>query len=221
MSTVASPAARPPAVLYDIDWDLYVSILWALRGRRFRVTYDRGTLEIMSPLWQHERPADLLACFIVVLTEEFDLPRVAGRSVTLKRRRKQRGLEPDNCYWIANASLVQSKRELDLRVDPPPDLAIEVDVTSSSLDRMGIYAALGVPEIWRLSTGGIAFHILESGAYRVQTNSLSFPQLASTDLVPFLAQWGQNDDTNIVRQFREWVKQQLLSRPAPTTPPSP
>jgi hypothetical protein len=89
------------------------------------------------------------------------------------------------------------------------------------MNRIGIYSALGVPEIWRLSTGGIAFHILASGKYQVQSNSLSFPQLASADLVPFLAQWGQDDDTTIVRQFRGWVKQQLLSRPTPTTPPSP
>ena len=223
MSTIASPAARPPAVLYDIDWKTYTRLLriFEQSGRRFRLTYDRGTLEIMSPLWQHEGPTDLLGCFIVVLTEELDMPRRAGRSVTLRRRRKQRGLEPDNCYWIANAPLVQGKRELDLRVDPPPDLAIEVDVTSSSINRMGIYSALGVPEVWRLSTGGIAFHTLESGAYQVRPNSSSFPQLASADLVPFLAQWGQDDDTTIVRQFRDWVKQHLLSRPIPSTPPAP
>lgn len=217
MSSLAIPTVRPPAVLYDIDWETYSRLLRVFHSshRKFRLTYDRGTLEIMSPLWQHERPADLLACFIVVLTEEIDLPRVAGRSVTLRRRRKQRGLEPDNCYWIANAPLVQGKHELDLRIDPPPDLAIEVDVTSSSINRMGIYAALGVPEVWRLSTGGIAFHILEVGAYQVRPNSVSFPQLTSADLPPFLAQWGQIDDTTIVRQFREWVKQHLLSRSAP------
>jgi hypothetical protein len=130
-------------------------------------------------------------------------------------------LESDNCYWVASTPLLQGKTHLDLRVDPPPDLAIEVDVTSPSINRMRIYAALGVPEVWRLSTGGIAFHILEFGKYQVRPNSLCFPQLASADLPPFLALWGQNDDAAIVRQFREWVKQQMLSRPKPTTPPSP
>jgi Uma2 family endonuclease len=134
MSTVASPAVRPPAVLYDIDWKTYTRLLHVFEKshRRFRLTYDRGTLEIMSPLWQHEGPADLLGCFIVVLTEELDMRRRAGRTVTLRRRRKQRGLEPDNCYWIANAPQVQGKRHLDLRVDPPPDLAMEIDVTRRS-----------------------------------------------------------------------------------------
>jgi Uma2 family endonuclease len=178
-------------------------------------------LEILSPLWVHEAHAKLLGRFIDVLTEELNLPYRRGGSVTLRRRRKLRGLEPDNCYWIASTPLLQGKQHLDLRVDPPPDLAIEVDVTSSSIDRMSIYAALGVPEVWRLSTGGIAFHVLEAGAYQIRPHSLSFPQLASADLVPFLAQWGQSDDTTIVRQFREWVKQHLLSRPAPNTPPFP
>ena len=223
MSTVASPAARPPAVLYDIDWRTYTRLLrvFDTSGRRLRLTYDRGTLEIMSPLWVHEVHAKLLGRFIDVLTEELNLPCRLGGSVTLRRRRKRCGLEPDNCYWIVSSPLLQGKRHLDLRVDPPPDLAIEVDVTSSSLNRMGIHSALGVPEIWRLSTGGLAFHILESGEYRVRPNSLSFPQLVCTDLVPFLALWGQSDDMTLMRQFRDWVKQQLLSRPIHSTPPSP
>jgi Uma2 family endonuclease len=215
MSTATAPSAAPPsAVLQDIDWPTYTRLLWAFEGRRrVRMTYDRGTLEIMSPLWEHEQPAYLVGRFIDVMTEELGLLCRAGRSVTLRRKRKRRGLEPDNCYWIANAPRLQGKRKLDLRIDPPPDLAVEIDVTSSSIDRMSIYAALSVPEVWRLSTEGIAFHILEAGAYQVRTNSLSFPQLASADLPAFLAQWGQTDDTTLVRHFREWVRQHMMNRP--------
>src|SRR5262245_55456022 len=192
MSSVAPPAGSPPAVLYGIDWRTYTRLLRAFEGRhRFRLTYDRGTLEIMSPLWEHERPAEVLGCFIVVLTEEFNLPRLAGRSVTLRRRRKRRGLEPNHCYWIASAPRLQGKTHLDLRVDPPPDLAVEIDVTRSSLDRMQIYAALGVPEVWRLSAAGLAFNVLQSGAYQVQPNSLAFPALAAADVAGFLARYGQ------------------------------
>src|SRR6516162_9609209 len=131
MSTVASPAARPPAVLYDIDWKTYTQLLRVFEKshRRFRLTYDRGALEIMSPLWVHEAQARLIGRFVDVLTEELNLPCRLGGSVTLRRRRKDRGLEPGNCYWIASAPLVQGKRELNLRIDPPPDLAIEIDVT--------------------------------------------------------------------------------------------
>jgi Uma2 family endonuclease len=214
MSVAASRAASAPAVLHGIDWRTYTRLLRALDGRRFRLTYDRGTLQIMSPLWDHEEPADLIGCFIVVLTEEFQLPRRAGGSVTLRRRRKKRGLEPDNCYWIASAARLQGKRHLDLRIDPPPDLAIEIDVTSSSLDRMSIYAALAVPEVWRLDRAGLTFNILDGGSYQVRSHSLAFPQLASADLANFLAQFGQIDDTTLVLKFRAWVRQHLLPGPA-------
>jgi Uma2 family endonuclease len=216
MATAAPSTHHSPAVLYDIDWQTYLRLLRTFEksGRRLRLTYDRGTLEIMSPLLlEHENPADLLGCFVVVLTEEYDLPRRAGRSVTLRRKRKRRGLEPDNCYWIANAFRLQGKTHLDLRIDPPPDLAIEVDVTSSSLNRMTIYAALQVPEVWRQSKAGLTFHVLEAGAYQVHPNSLSFPQLTPGDLTAFLSQIGQTDDTTLLRQFREWVRRELLSRP--------
>jgi Uma2 family endonuclease len=223
MATAAPTTRHPPAVLCDIDWHTYLRLLRAFEkgGRRVRLTYDRGTLEIMSPLWEHEGPTYSLGSFIDVLTEELNLPRRPGRSVTLRRKRTQRGLEPDNCYWIANAPRVQGKTHLDLRIDPPPDLAIEVDVTSSSLDRMSIYAALQVPEVWRLSAAVLTFHILEAGVYQVRPNSLAFPQLTSADLAAFLSQLGQTDDTILVRQFRDWVRQVLRNRSTPTTPAPP
>jgi Uma2 family endonuclease len=216
MSILAPSTGRAPAVLYDIDWPTYTRLLRVLQSRRrFRLTYDRGTLEIMSPLWEHEAPAYLIGRFIDALTDELHLPCRAGRSVTLRRRKKKRGLEADNCYWIASAARLQGKTHLDLRTDPPPDLAIEVDVTRSSLDRMSIYAALNVPEVWRLSSAGIAFHVLDGSVYQVRSHSLAFPQLASADLPAFLAQLGQIDDTTLVKQFRDWVRRELLHRPPP------
>src|SRR5437016_1563954 len=117
MSLAAAPAGRPPAVLYDVDWYTYTRLLRAFEKarRRVRLTYDRGTLEIMSPLWEQERPAGMLGRFVEVLTEEFQLLCLAGGSVTLRRRRKHRGLEADRCYWIASAVRVLGKTHLDLR----------------------------------------------------------------------------------------------------------
>jgi Uma2 family endonuclease len=211
-----APSVPPPAVLYDINWRTYTRVLRAFEAcRRFHLTYDRGTLEIRGlRLLEHEGPAQLLGCFVAAITEELNLPSRAGGQVTLRRKRKQRGLESDGCFWIANAPQLRGKFHLDLRTDPPPDLALEVDVTSSSVDRMSIYAALGVPEVWRLSANGLAFNVLYGSAYQARPNSLSFPQLASADLAVFLARWGHTDDTTIVLQFRDWVRQHL-------PPPSP
>jgi Uma2 family endonuclease len=166
----------------------------------------------MSPLWEHENPVHLLGRFVDVLTEELGLPCRAGGSVTLRRKRKSRGLEPDRSFWIANAPLLAGKVHLDLRTDPPPDLAVEVDATGSSLDRLSIYAALGVPEVWRQSATGLAFHILEENSYMIRPNSLSFPRLNSNDLKGFLLQLGKIDDTALIAQFRDWVRRVLLNR---------
>src|SRR5207249_86588 len=109
-------------------WNEYSRMLRFFAERPgYRLTYDRGTLEIMSPLFEHEFGADLLGRFVVVLTEEMGLPLQAGRSTTFRSRRMRRGLEADHSWWIAHALQIRGKRRIDLRVDPPPDLAIEVD----------------------------------------------------------------------------------------------
>jgi hypothetical protein len=170
----------------------------------------------MSPLLGHERGADFLGQLVVVLTEEMGLPCLGGGSTTLKRRRYHRGLEPDRCYWIANELAIRGKGRLDLGVDPPPDLAIEVDLTSSSLDRLGIYAALGVPEVWRLESGILMFHLLAAGKYSPGSHSRSFPLIAPADLMSFVALRPSQGDTSARQQFRAWLRQRLQSgTPAP------
>ncbi len=208
MSTVRAAPSRS-VVLSGIDWRTYTRLLWTFAERpSVRLTFDRGELEIMSPLFEHDRPTALLARFVLVLTEELGLPLASGGSTTLRRRRKQRGLEPDKCFWIHNEPRVRANRRIDLRVDPPPDLAIEVDVTRSSLNRMGIYAALGVPEVWRLDAPALTFQILGAdGKYAESPTSRAFPTVTPADLSRFLALLGQIDENAIGAQFRAWVRQ--------------
>jgi Uma2 family endonuclease len=211
MSSAVPFVPPSPALLTDIDWHTYSRLLRVFAHRRLRLTYDRGALEVMTPLWEHEEPARLVGRFIDVLTEELNLPCRLGGSVTLRRRKHQRGLEADNCYWIASAPRLRGKRRLNLRVDPPPDLAVEMDLTHSSLDRMSIYATLKVPEVWRLTAGALTFHVLQGGAYQLRTHSLALRQIGATDLMPFLSRLGQSDVTEVVREFRAWLRQ-LLGR---------
>src|SRR5436190_2363972 len=114
----------------------------------------------MSPRLEHDDDGRFLGDLVFVLTEELGLPLKRGGSTTLRRRLKQRGIEADECFWIANAPRMAGRRRLDLRVDPPPDLAIEVDVTHSPLDRLSIYAALKIPEVWRLKGDELLFYVL-------------------------------------------------------------
>jgi Uma2 family endonuclease len=137
---------------------------------------------------------------------------MAGRTTTFRRRQKERGLEPDDCYWIASEPLVRGKEEIDLKVDPPPDLAIEVDITSSSLNRMSIYASLNVPEVWRYNGKVLTFNALQAdGSYAVVTHSKAFPLISPADLMKFLPMREQMDENAVIRQFREWVRQKIAA----------
>jgi Uma2 family endonuclease len=136
-------------VLHNATWQTYINLRDADENYRIRMTYDRGDLEIMSPSNPHERLAYLIGRFIDIWTLEKRIPIQSGGSTTFRRKDLRRGLEPDNCYYIENEAVVRSRDDVDLAIDPPPDLAIEVDVTSKSIARLPIYAALGVPEVWR------------------------------------------------------------------------
>jgi Uma2 family endonuclease len=222
MSTVTAPAVvRDRLVVDNVDWRTYTRFLILFAERPgYRLAYDRGRLEIMSPLPEHETDADFLGCLARALSDELGLPIRGGGSSTIRRRRRQRGIEPDRCYWIASEPAVRGKRRINFRVDPPPDLAIEVDVTSSSLDRMSIYAALGVPEVWRMDNQTLTFHALDANRkkYTAITHSLSFPLVTPADLMNFMAMCASQDENSVIRQFRTWVQQQQSASGGTQTP---
>jgi Uma2 family endonuclease len=219
MATV-QPLRAERLFLPGVDWQTYERLLRAFAERpSMRLTYDRGNLEIMSPLHEHESDGRFLGRLATTLTEELGLPVKAGGSTTFRRKRRRRGLEPDDCFWIAHESQVRGKRRIDLRNDPPPDLAIEVDVSASSLDRMSIYAALGVPEVWRLDDRGLAFHVLGTdGRYAEASRSLAFPLVTPADLNGFLRMRGQLDENAVVLEFRQWIRQQSVGGTASSNP---
>ncbi len=206
-------------VLYGEPWSSYTRLLRMFEGRRLRITYDRGALEIMTVSPPHEHAKQLLGMLIAVLAEELGRPLASYGNLTMRRRRRQRGLEPDQCYWIQNEAAARNLQTLDLRQTPPPDLAVEVEISPSALNRMRLYATLGVPEVWRFDDRALSFELLGAGArYAVSTHSRAFPQLASADLARFLALLGQVDEISIVRQFRAWVRQNLAGG-TPASPP--
>ena len=211
---------RQRLILHDVDWKTYGRLLRDFAERpSVRLTYDRGVLEIMSPLHEHDSDARFLGRLVVTLTEELGLTLKVGGSTTFRRRRQRRGLEPDDCYWITNEPRVRGKRRIDLRVDPPPDLAIEVDVTRSSLNRMGIYAVLRVPEVWRLDGDTLTFEVLQPSGrtYASGSTSLAFPLVTPADLMSFLALRTQRDENAVVQQFRAWIRQRQGGGASPPT----
>ena len=214
MSTVRSkPLPTHRLVLDYVDWRTYGRFLRLFSDRpAVHLTYDRGTLEIMTLSHHHESFGYILARFIDALTEELSLPVKGGGSTTCRRRRRKRGLEPDSCWWIANEALVRGKREIDLGTDAPPDLALEVDITHSSLDRLEIYAALGVSEVWQWEKDSLVCHVLDDkGKYSVTPLSKVISGFPPKEMAQFYLPRADMEQNALVREFRNWVQEQLAT----------
>jgi Uma2 family endonuclease len=206
MSTVASHA-ETRIVIDNVSWSAYDALVTGTQCAGTRFTYDRGVLEIMSPSREHERVKRLLGRMVEMLTFERDIPVSSSGSMTLRDVLKQRGLEPDECYYIANEPAMRGRDEYDPAIDPPPDLAIEVDLSRSSVDKLSIYADLGVPEIWTFADDRLEFYQLQpNGTYRTTERSRAFDFLKSADLQGFLDERHGAEETAWARRFCDWIR---------------
>ncbi len=200
------PVSGGAVLLNNVGWELYQALRDEAENRHVRMTYDQGMLEMMSPSKQHERVAYLLGRFIDVWTEERNIAVQSCRTTTFRRDDQQRALEPDNCYYIRHESRVRDREQLDLSIDPPPDLAIEIDVTSPSVNRLSIYAAIGVPEVWRWRQEGINVYELQGDAYQLRAGSGALPGFPINEAAATLARRLQSDDNTLTKSFRSFVR---------------
>jgi Uma2 family endonuclease len=200
-------------VLHWIGWQQYEMLLQALDGHHLRMTYDRGNLEIMTLSPEHERYKHLLRRLLEVLCEELDVFFEGLGSTTYRREDLERGLEPDECYYLENWPRVRDKKRIDMASDPPPDLAIEIDITHSSLSRMSIYASLGVPEIWRFDGEKLRICRLTGPDKYEETGQSSYlPVWSLEELVPFVRKGLTEGEVPMVRAFRVWVRGQVAKK---------
>lgn len=205
-------------LLRDIDWQTYRTISTALTGRHLRFSYDRRSFEFMTISTERARFARLLGRLVAVLTEELDLPIASCGDMTCEREDLERAVEADECYYIENEPAIRGKKQIDLNRDPPPDLAIEVDISRSSAHRVGIHATLGISEVWRFDGKCLEFLGRNaSGGYDAIERSLLFPIMTSNDLLRFVRRRGKIDDNAIVRSFRTWVRSEVTKQ-APKKP---
>lgn len=206
MTTVVEDRANH-LVLYGISWETYTGMLNALGDRRLRHAYNEGTFEMMSPLTEHEWTKRLLARFIDAATLELGIPVKSVGSTTLRREQLRKGLEPDECYYIRHEPSVRGRDDYDPARDPPPDLAIEVKVTHSPVNRMEIYASLRIGEVWEVGRDGVSFYRLNrAGKYVKISRSRAIPLLTPAVIQEFLALRKTRDETALVRQFMGWVR---------------
>jgi len=209
-SSPGTPRAEQRIILNGISWETYERLVDEIESGGIRLNYDRGSLEIMSPSLWHETQKKLIGRMIEILVEELDLPIRSGGSTTFRLEEDQSGLEADECYWLANAPAVTHKKEIDLTQDAPPDLAIEVDMTSNSLVKTSIYSAIGIPEVWRYDGESIQVMKLgDDGRYATVAQSPSLPMVPLADLVRFLDLQSELDERQWVKVFRKWVREEV------------
>ena len=197
------------SILQGIRWETYQALASDLsENASQKLAYDQGILEIMTPLPEHEVNKRFLGRIVETTTEVLGLEVCSLGSTTWSREDLQRGIEPDESYYITNESLIRGKLNFDLNIDPAPDLAIEVDITSSSLERLNIYASLGIGEVWRFNGEDLLIYVLQEGVYQIQERSQVLPVLTKSEMLKFLQRRGEMGENALLREFRQWLQSQ-------------
>ncbi|MBD2203803.1 Uma2 family endonuclease [Calothrix sp. FACHB-1219] len=196
-------------LIKNISWSIYKSILAELgENRSSRISYSQGMLEIMAPLPEHEVSKKIIGNLVEILLEELDIDFWSLGSTTFDREKMDAGVEPDDCFYIQNEAAVRGKDRIDLTVDPPPDLAIEIDITSRT--RFNNYEVLGVPELWRWKGNRLEINVMINGKYVASTASAIFPNLPITQVIPEYLMRSKTEGRNAaMRAFRAWVREQI------------
>ena len=205
--TLLLPEQR--TVLNQVSWQTFINLLNDLGDNRvIRLYYDQGVLEIMTPLGEHENNNRFIECLIGVIADELNLNLKRFGSLTLKREELLKGAEPDSCYYLENEPLVRHKQNINLESDPPPDLVLEIDITSSSLDKQTIYAAFEIPELWRYNGQELEVFVLDktTQSYQKSIQSLHFPWLPLEVIPQYIRQSLRDGETATLKSFRTWVR---------------
>jgi Uma2 family endonuclease len=197
-------------VLPQVSWEEYEQLLGDLADRPgIRVSYDEGRLEIMSPSAEHEEYKEFILRLVQILAEERGVALETRGSTTWKRRTIRKGTEPDTCFYVANAARIIGRRTIDLEVDPPPDIVVEIDVTNESLSKFPIYAALGVPEIWRYDGKRVEMYALAGASYISTPTSKAFRDLTSDIVAEHLERSKTAGQTSALAAFRERLRRDV------------
>lgn len=206
MATAITPPEQA-TLLHNISWATYRSLLADYKDSSApRLTFDRGLLEIMSPSTRHERLNRRLATFVEIVLEERGVEFDNVGSTTFKREDLQRGFEPDSSFYVQSIESINDKEQIDLAVDPPPDIVIEIDITHASLDKLPIFAAVGVPELWRYDGKQVMILLLASGSYVASPESAALPGVTGEVLTRFMRASEQQKRTIWLGDVRAWAR---------------
>ena len=208
--------ARPPRIVADervvlscVNWETYERLLRDDEERRVpRMTYDQGVLELVTPSTPHEKAAQTLTTLVVIVSATIGTPIVNVGSTTYRRKDLRRGFEPDASFYVQNESRVRDRPEINLTVDPPPDIVLEMEMSRSMRDKLPLFANMGIPELWRCDGQQVTILLLERDNYRESFNSLALPVLTSDVLTRFLAESRTMLSPDWFEAVSEWARGQ-------------
>jgi len=204
---IAQIPAEQRVLLHNIAWDLYERLLESNPDSSSpRLTYDQGELEAMSPSAEHERLNRAIQLLVSLVAYELGIRISSLGSTTFRHQEIQRGFEPDSCFYVQNLDRVRGKRTIDLRIDPPPDLVVEIDISSPSIPKLPIFAEFGVPEVWRHADGVLQILALLEGQYVPAAVSRVLPSVTAAALNELLAESRDLDDTEWMDRIRAWAR---------------
>src|SRR5215213_8161938 len=217
LASVASPPRLVPdkrVVLPCVSWETYERLLADDEERRVpRITYDQGVLELVTPSTPHEEDALVFAHLVFIVAANLGIPIRSVGSTTYRRKDLARGFEPDASFYIQNEERIRGKRQIDLTVDPPPDIILEMEMSRSALDKLPLFASMGIPEVWRCDGQRVTILRLEQDGYRESSSSQSLPVLMSEDLTRFLAESRTMLSPDWFQAVSDWARERRSSAP--------
>ena len=209
MSIATEKIVEPPEVrmvLENISWSTFVDLAEQRRGSVPRMTYDEGTLEMMRPQFKHENLGCLIGRMIETYSEVRGIEITSVGSMTVKRDDLEKAYEADESYYVTHAEELLDKEELDFATDPAPDLVVEVELTSSAIAKLKLFAKMEVPEVWRHRGKTIEMFRLIQGDYVSIDSSIELPGLHVSVVNDFLSRRNSIGETKLMLSFREYIQ---------------
>ena len=199
---------------HDVSWDEYEELLEQVgEAPGLRVSYDNGSLHVMTISAEHEKYSEFIKSLIAGLRLRLQINILAFGSATMRKPRRSAGHEPDASFYVQTAPLIGNKIQLDFETDPPPDIVVEVDVHHDSRPRFRVYAALGVPEIWRYDGKAVTMYYLateaqdgEPSKYLERNTSIALPMLTAQVLTEMLDRMRKDGELSALLAFDEWLQ---------------
>ena len=194
-------------VFHNVSWEEYEELLDQVGDANWlRISFNDGTLKVMSPSSFHEKYADFIKSMVTVVMLRLRINILFFGSTTIRKRKKSKGKEPDACFYVQTADVIGHRINLDFAVDPPPDVVVEIDIHHDSIDSFQLYSALGVPEIWRYDGQEMTIYHLRQDEYQIAEASSALPMLTGSILADYLARMRQDGEFAAIIAFDEWLQ---------------